>query len=267
MDSSMIDILQSKAPDLIVDGVELYEVHPSLGLLPGKYFVSRDGQVYSIAIHRFLSGTSDKDGYQVMNLKRADHRRGLKTAVAKVVLWTFRGAPPEDMKVPTCEHIDGNRTNNNIKNLKWLERSINCSVRVNTLRGEACRNSVLTEPQVHEICRLLTMTKMSYRKIALRFGVSIYTIVDIHDRRSWNHIGKDYDFDQRNRLKTDPRLSEYPIILSIKDVEKILNVCKNTVKKKLKSKQIYSYKEGHYVRIPKIALIEYMEQKGIKIDK
>ena len=262
----MIDILQSKAPDLIVDGVELYEAHPSLGLVREKYYVARDGRIYSRITNKFLSGTSDKDGYKMISAHRINGDKRLKTSVAKIVLMTFRGTPPEDMKDATVEHINGNRVDNRLDNLKWLERSINCSVRVNTLRGEACRNAVLTEADVHEICRLLVYTKMSYRKIALRFGVSIYTIIDIHDRRSWVHVTNDYDFEQRKRIKNDPRLSEYPVILSMKDVQKILHICKNTLVKKLRRGDIYHYKEGRWIRIPKMALIEYMEKKGIKVE-
>ena len=256
--------LETLKPDIIVNDVELYEAHRALNLVPEKYYVSIDGQMFSRYINKFLRFTSDEDGYLVAHLKRSSGI-GRKMSVAKVVLTTFKGTPPGDMEDPTVEHIDGNKRNNNISNLKWLERRINSSVRVHTRRGEECKNSVLKEPQVHEICKLLIYTKMSYRKIALRFNVSIYTVIDIYKRESWVHLTKDYDFDRRKKIKTETRLSEYPVILSHKDVQHILGHCKNTVVKLLRSGQIYYYKEGRRVRIPKIALIEYMEKNGIEI--
>ena len=257
--------LDKQNPDIIIDGVELYEAHPSLNLIPHKYYASRDGQIYSLYTNKFLSCTSDKDGYKVVALKRIGVNSPRKTSVARVILMTFRGLPPADMKQPTVEHVNGDKRDNRIENLIWLEKSINSSVRVHTLRGEQCKHSILKEDQVREICRLLMYTKMSYRKIGLRFGVSVYAIIDIYNRESWTHITKDYDLEMRARIKTEPRLSEYPVILSIKDVERILGNCRNTVKKKLRNGEIYYYKEGRRVRIPKMALLEYIEKNEIDI--
>ena len=44
--------------------------------------------------------------------------------IAKAVLMTFKGPPPEDMIDPTVDHIDGNVINNDISNLRWLTRSM-----------------------------------------------------------------------------------------------------------------------------------------------
>jgi predicted XRE-type DNA-binding protein len=100
------------------------------------------------------------------------------------------------MKDPTVDHIDGNITNNHYKNLRWLERGENSSCRVNKGQGELNHEAVLTEQQVHKICKLLQEGNMSLHQIGQLFGVSKSTISNIKRKKNWTHIVNQYNFDK-----------------------------------------------------------------------
>ena len=54
-------------------------------------------------------------------------------------------------------------------------------------------------------------------------------------------------------------LSNYPILLDVKDVATILNVTPQTVRRLTREHKIPSIKVGHLTRIPKDKLIEYID--------
>ena len=116
----------------------------------GKYTIYSNGKIYSNACKRFMKPKVDKDGYLEIKLNEISYR------VHQIILRTFVGDPPKDMLDPTVDHIDGNRQNNNISNLRWLERGINSSLAKNKGIGEKNHEAILTEKQVKEICKLPT---------------------------------------------------------------------------------------------------------------
>lgn len=56
-------------------------------------------------------------------------------------------------------------------------------------------------------------------------------------------------------------LEEYPDILTVKDVLKILKIGMNTLYKLLNNKELYGKKIGRMWRIPKTSVIEYISKK------
>lgn len=52
-------------------------------------------------------------------------------------------------------------------------------------------------------------------------------------------------------------LENYPAVLSVADVAKILGVAESTVRKMIKEKQLVAIKVGRLFRIPKDRLIDY----------
>lgn len=61
-------------------------------------------------------------------------------------------------------------------------------VKQRTLRGEQNGFSKLTVQQVLEIRDLYATTKISKKKLALKYNVSPYPIGEIINRRSWKHV-------------------------------------------------------------------------------
>ena len=65
---------------------------------------------------RINQGNNDKDGYKILSIKKK------KLRVHRVVLEHFIGECPTGFE---CDHIDRNRSNNHINNLRWVSKSDN----------------------------------------------------------------------------------------------------------------------------------------------
>ena len=103
--------------------------------LPGfecciEYYVNDKGDVKSTkgTIERILKPKIAKTGYPVVNLTQRIGRKKLMTIpIHTQVAFAFLGLPPTPYgKKKGCsvvKHIDGNKTNNQVDNLKWTKRA------------------------------------------------------------------------------------------------------------------------------------------------
>lgn len=181
-------------PSIIyIHDVEFRETHPNLGLRRYTYFCSADGDVYSMLTHRFLEPTNDASGYKCAGLK-AEAGGKKRYGIAKLILATWKGWYPDDMDDPTVEHINSNRRDNSIHNLKWLEHGENASCRMNKGKGETNSRAKLTEAEVRQICKLLEETHLSCTEIGKMFHVTNGTICCIKNRCNWTYISDQYNF-------------------------------------------------------------------------
>lgn len=73
----------------------------------------------------------DKDGYLYVKLYDREHKKYKHCRIHRLVLENFDRMPKDEKE--ECHHIDGNRQNNNIKNLKWVTRQENDSHVVHTV--------------------------------------------------------------------------------------------------------------------------------------
>ncbi|UFK26403.1 putative HNH endonuclease [Klebsiella phage vB_KpnP_ZK1] len=81
-----------------------------------NYLLYSDGRVYSEKRNRFLTGTLDSYGYRQVKLNSKLHL--LHRLVAKHFL------PNPDL-LPEVDHLDYNRDNNDVSNLRWVSRKAN----------------------------------------------------------------------------------------------------------------------------------------------
>jgi hypothetical protein len=88
-------------------------------------------------------------------------------------------------------HIDGNKQNNNILNLEWVDRKENITHALMTgllKTGEQCPWHKLTEKQVKKIRSEYIPFINGYKNLGKKYGVSWQTIVSIIKNKSWKHI-------------------------------------------------------------------------------
>lgn len=150
--------------------------HPSyeisnLGRLRSNY---KNGD--SLIIQPQHNGKGDAD-YQFYKLS------GKKYYVHQLVLTTFIGETPKGYE---CDHIDTDKTNNKLSNLRYLTVAENRSH-----KGEAHGNSKLTNSKVILIRNLYNMYQcegINQRKLAALFQVSLSAINNAITRKTWSHV-------------------------------------------------------------------------------
>jgi len=122
----------------------------------GRYEVSDRGHVKSGGV-KILRGAISSNKYLVVNLQSLVH------CVHTLVLEAFVGPRPAGL---VCDHIDGDRFNNCVGNLRWITSA------ENTRRGRATK---LTESQVQDI-RKHAQSGVPQKELAKAYGVARITI-------------------------------------------------------------------------------------------
>ena len=86
------------------------------------YIIYDDGDIYSRLSNRYLNPKPRKDGYKRVELCK----NGDKKLFYIHRLVALHYIPNPDNK-PYIDHIDGNKLNNNVKNLRWVTNQENCN--------------------------------------------------------------------------------------------------------------------------------------------
>jgi hypothetical protein len=140
---------------------------------------------------KIMKPALDSNGYLRTVLKRNDGKL-VTIKVHRIICETFKGKT-----IALCvNHINFNRTDNNIDNLEWLSIQdnnkhslINNNLVNGQFVGEKHYKAVLTEADVIDIRNNYVLQKRGYRKeMALKFNVSEATIKDVISRKSWKHV-------------------------------------------------------------------------------
>lgn len=157
----------------------------------GYYLINENGDIYSKVTHKMKKTRKDASGYVIAPLSIP----GNKTrcfCVHDLVCFAFNGPCPSYIKDPTVDHIDFDKSNNNYKNLVWMERKDNSIKHKVTICGEKSNFSLLTEEQVIKICELLATTKLHHGEIAEICGVNKKNVDHIRCGDAWVRISSKY---------------------------------------------------------------------------
>ena len=148
------------------------------------YFIQEDGQVWSEARGgRMLKPATSTAGYQhiILHKEKSQRTMTIHRLVAKAFI-------PNPHNHPCVNHIDGDKSNNNVRNLEW------CSYSENTLhaielglqaQGSKSTSSKLTDVQVLEIRQKYTPRQYTQTMLAKEYLVSPSVISKIIQRKTY----------------------------------------------------------------------------------
>ena len=176
------------------------------GTVLTDYIISNYGRVYSLKTNKYLQFGLNENGYCRVSF-RINGVNSTKR-LHRIVKMTFDPIlNPSDYQV---NHLDGNKQNNCIWNLKWETAKDNVIHAVtNGLKkiGEEHHESILSNEQVHTICKLLVnnySTEEIYDELNLDIEYINFRKIVYHIRygECWNHISKYYNFSREKQRYT-----------------------------------------------------------------
>lgn len=155
------------------------------------YQITDTGRVWSSKCGgRWMKARKNSSGY--LQLMLSDGARRTTKRIHCLVLEAFVGPRPAGME---CRHLNGNSSDNRLENLRWGTRVENQqdSVKHGThfvphthAVGERHGKTTLLELDVRWI-RYLRAAGVLGRDIADVYGVSLPTVYQIANRKSWKH--------------------------------------------------------------------------------
>ena len=166
------------------------EVWRRIGIAPG-YEVSNLGNVKSHLPYRnndkclfphILRSSFDKDGYKKVVLRINGEHKTCRVCVLVAEAW--HGPRPVNSVV---RHLDGSKTNDTPKNLKWgtcKENSHDSKKHGTYIHGERVNTCKLKVEDV----RFIKQSTSGHSELARVFGVSASAIWHIRAGRSWKHV-------------------------------------------------------------------------------
>lgn len=190
-----------------------------------SYQISNTGLVYNTTSERYLSGSHDRRGYQIVSIYYNHKLYSVK--VHRLVAMAFI---PNPENKPTINHLDGNKDNNCVNNLEWATHQENITHAIDTgLRNNSGINSgsnKYDEATVHKVCKLLSKGS-GIKEIAEKLNVSPNLPRRIKYGDKWKSISAQYNIPGISRISNDMKYKVYDLFKSgIHDYSKITNMLK-----------------------------------------
>lgn len=129
-----------------------------------NHLIYSDGKVYSLRLKRFMKIDINSNGYARYSIMGNNK----KVFAHHLIMSTFGPEKPKHLIDPTVDHIDGNKLNNNIDNLRWLSK------KENTARHNPEK---ISQEKIKLIKKLYSTGKYSYRKIARELNIGCHHTV------------------------------------------------------------------------------------------
>lgn len=178
------------------------------GVTYGKYAVNKLGEIYSFISNRQLSRSIAKNGYRMVTLH--DHNNPKNAYVHRIVADTFIPITEDDIKNKRnmINHIDGDKTNNDIDN---LER-VNClennrHAHANGLISKKQKLYLSIKPNIIHDLKYGNMTYADIERKYSDYGISSSQIIT---------YAKENDCYRRANNTYDPKYKQLALELSDK---------------------------------------------------
>lgn len=173
----------------------------------------------------------------------------------RLLMITF--CPVDDMENLEVNHIDGDKTNNDLSNLEWVTPSENVlhAFKYNLrqpMRGGRNGNSKLTRNIVINICNDIMENNLTEYELSKKYEVSPSLIHSIKHKKVWKEITDRYDFPKQ--IEGNAKLNEDNVReicqcildgMTNKQISEIYNVSPYCIKD-IKGKRTWRYITKEY---------------------
>lgn len=150
-----------------------------------NYLVQSNGYVFSLKTRNYVSTHLGSKGYHLIRVQTKNKIKSIP--LGRMVLTAFDRLP---ITGEECHHIDNNKSNNDISNLKWITGLENIRLRDLegfTAKGEKLSRANLTEEKVKHM-RLLYSLGWTQRMLADKYSMDHGSVGRIVRREHWRHV-------------------------------------------------------------------------------
>lgn len=135
------------------------------GKIDDDYYVTKNGEVWSVIHNKFLKQYTTRCGYKEVVLHKRHQR--IHRLVAKAFI-------PNPDNLPQVNHIDGNKTNNKVENLEWTDSKRNY---YHARKHDLCNHGTfLNEQERNQVREMYKSGKYTYNELHNKFNVSETTL-------------------------------------------------------------------------------------------
>jgi hypothetical protein len=150
-----------------------------------EYFATKDGRIFST--RQQMKVTTHHSGYLVLTISKQKQRKQYR--VHRFVWEYFNGPIPPDKVI---DHIDGDKTNNALSNLRLVSNKENIQHARSmlgdwNLKGQDVYCSKLTNDQFMKMVDDF-VSGMTNDDIALKYGLHSRYVSLIRHKRRWKHL-------------------------------------------------------------------------------
>ena len=243
-----------------------------------EYIMNRNGVIKNIKTGYILNPYITKKGRARYTIKHKNKCITCTRArwLAIVFIPTPDGYNIKDLE---ADHVDGDKTNDNLSNIQWLtpdgNKKKSYTIDGNLFYGELNSSSKLKEKIVRQILSDLS-NGYTPKELSKKYGIKSSAIVDIKIGRIWKHLSKDYDLEKfinrRHNIErySDELKSRIRDILTTNINMKNKKVCKclnleynnktrcliNNIRNKMNDKSSTTNKNDEYYKFNKFIILK-----------
>lgn len=149
-----------------------------------QFMVDQNGRVLNGITYRLMRPGKNLPGYLYVNIKTNTGERKNK-ALHRLVFENFINSIPENMII---DHIDGNKENNHVSNLRCISASENISSYQERKRKSGTFGFNHDEEFIQMIKWFLENTNFSQSELGRRMGIAQSHVSAISNKRAWSHV-------------------------------------------------------------------------------
>jgi hypothetical protein len=156
----------------------------------GDYQINNFGIIRSFKSGKWINLKPFKNGHGYLEVQLYNDGEQKSYRIHQLVAEYFISKRPRGFQI---NHIDGDKNNNNVKNLEYVTASENVQhshdigLKVSEV-GEGCGASKLTEKEVLEIREMFETGNYTKKSLSNKFSVVPETITQIVNKVTWKHI-------------------------------------------------------------------------------